>query len=258
MGIDVHRLSQTDAGTRCTLKGAMTTARNIGFTPGTVIDVGAAKGKWSIAVSDIWGESQFVLVDPLQENIRHLQQTCALLKHADSKTAAVMDYNGSCYINVHPDLDGSSVFLEREKNVNGIPRQTPCCTIDRLNEEFDFRQPILLKADVQGAELLVLKGAEKSFPLVEMIVLEVVMFDYFHGNNPQFYDTVSFLKSKGFVVWDIWGYGYRLLDNALSQVDVAFVKDAGMFRKMHQYATETQREEQMEDLRKHNSERLRG
>ena len=67
------------------------------------------------------------------------------------------------------------------------------------------------------------------------------LYKFFKG-GPDYYDIVIFMRSRGFVVYDIFGLHYRPLDNALSQVDMVFVKEKGLFRKNHFYATKEQRE----------------
>jgi hypothetical protein len=52
------------------------------------------------------------------------------------------------------------------------------------------------------------------------------------------------MKSHGFVAYDVFGFQYRPLDNALSQADIAFVREGGSFRQHHYYATRNQREQQ--------------
>jgi hypothetical protein len=59
--------------------------------------------------------------------------------------------------------------------------------------------------------------------------------------GPQFYDVVSRMKQFGFVVYDMWGLNYRPFDNALVQVDMAFVREEGAFRGSHVFATLEQR-----------------
>jgi hypothetical protein len=59
------------------------------------------------------------------------------------------------------------------------------------------------------------------------------------------------MKSRGFVIYDISGLQYRPLDNALSQLDVAFVREDGLFRRLHYYATSEQREAQNRRIRIH-------
>lgn len=53
---------------------------------------------------------------------------------------------------------------------------------------------------------------------------------------PEFYDVVTYMKDRHFAVYDVIGGVYRKLDNALSQVDLAFVKEAGVFRQSHAWA----------------------
>ena len=45
--------------------------------------------------------------------------------------------------------------------------------------------------------------------------------------GPQFFDMVHWMKQSRFVAYDIFGFHYRPLDNALCQVDMAFVREDG-------------------------------
>lgn len=63
-------------------------------------------------------------------------------------------------------------------------------------------------------------------------------------DGPQFFDIVAFLKQKGFAVYDIVGHNYRPIDHALAEVDIVFVKEKGMFRASHLFASPEQRKEQ--------------
>jgi len=256
-GYVVQRYDPRNPLLRCSLKGSMTAARGAGFTPETIIDVGAARGCWTAEVSSIWPDARYILIDPLEENHQELKCICRKLKNADYCIAAITDHSGKITINVHLDLDGSTIFLEREDNINGVPRDVTSRTLDDLLAEMRFESPILLKADVQGSEMQVLTGATQSFPLVDMIILEVLLFDIYQGNNHQMYDVIAYLKSKGFVTWDIFGMGYRMLDNALCQVDMVFVRDDGLFRKVHKYATEEQRLDQLAAIKSANPKRFK-
>lgn len=256
-GFVIRRYNPRDPLLRCSLQGSLQAAGGIGFAPNTIIDIGAARGSWSREVEPIWPEARYILIDPLEENRDELKSVCSKLKHADYRIAAITDHTGNININVHPDLDGSSIFLEREENINGISREVRTLTVDDLVAEMHLEPPFLLKADVQGAEMKVLIGAKRAWPAIDMIILEVLLFDIYQGNNPQIYDMMSHLKSHGFVVWDIFGMGYRMLDDALCQVDMVFVRDDGLFRRYQQYANQQQRREQLAALRRDHPRRLR-
>jgi hypothetical protein len=49
------------------------------------------------------------------------------------------------------------------------------------------------------------------------------------------------MKERGFVTYDLVEGHNRPLDNALAQKDVFFVKENGLFRESHNWATREQR-----------------
>ena len=229
---------------RQTLRGSLEHSRDMGFSPGTVIDVGAANG--TLELYETFPDSRHVLIDPLEENSSCLEKIVKGLPNAEYVNAAVTKQKGSVTINVHPDLHGSSLYLECEdSDVNGVPRTVPAITLDGLYEEHGLNGPFLIKIDVQGSELDVLSGAVKLLEVTDFVILEACLFGFFVG-GPQFYDIVDFMKVSGFVVYDILVPLYRPLDGAMSQVDLVFVKENGLFRKYHYYATKEQRATQNE------------
>jgi hypothetical protein len=108
--------------------------------------------------------------------------------------------------------------------------------IDDILREQQLDGPYLIKIDVQGAELDVLDGAQETLLEAEVVVLEVSLFEFMQG-APQLFDVISYMKNRGFVAYDIILGWNRPLDNALGQVDIAFVKDEGMFRTNHSFST---------------------
>lgn len=240
-GLQVHGKS---AVPRRSFVEALQHASNLGLLPATVLDVGAAYGTFTVECHNIFPESRYLLIEPLQEYKSYLDKVIKAVPKAEYILSAAAAKRGEVNINVHPDLVGSSTYLEREgSDVNGVPRTVPAETLDNLCEDKNASGPYLVKVDVQGAELDVLSGATKVLNETEYLILEVSLFEFFEG-GPQFYDVVHYMKSCGFVVYDIFGLQYRPLDNAMSQVDMAFVRDKSQFRKYHFYGTKKQREEQ--------------
>jgi FkbM family methyltransferase len=239
-GFELRR--KDSSGIRHTLRGALEHVKRLGFAPAAVIDVGAAKGTFELY--ETFPNAKHVLIEPLEENTPNLMKIVESLKNAEFVIAAATKEAGTVTFNVHPDLDGSSLYLESEdSNVNGVPRTVPAITLDGLCKERGLQGPLLIKVDVQGAELDVLAGAAQALQDTEYVILETSLFKFF-VEGPQFYDVIVFMKERGFVLYDMLGYSYRLLDGAMSQVDLVFVKENGMFRKYHFYATKDQREAQ--------------
>lgn len=249
VGLEIHGrdiLSSDKNYQRSTLQGVLEQARNVGLSPATVIDVGAAHGTFALQCYSVFSDAKYILVEPLEEYKSFMDEVVGSIPNTEYILAAAHAESGRITINVHPDLVGSSLYLEKEdSNVNGVPRTVQAVSLDSLMEEGRIKPPFLLKIDVQGAELDVLKGAEEVLRNTEYALLEVSFFKFFE-DGPQFYDIVVFMNSKGFVAYDIVGLQYRPLDDALSQADVIFVKKEGLFRKHHFYATRAQREKQDE------------
>jgi len=89
--------------------------------------------------------------------------------------------------------------------------------------------PILLKADVQGYELEVLRGANETLRNIEVILLEVATLPYNIG-APLFSEVVAFMADRRFVVYDFCHLHRRQSDNAAFQVDVLFVREESALR----------------------------
>jgi hypothetical protein len=115
----------------------------------------------------------------------------------------------------------------------------PVARVDALVAQRGLPGPYVLKVDVEGFELDVLAGAEAILPQTELVLLEVSLFRL-NGANPQLGDVVCAMRDRGYVVYDIYNGHLRPLDGALAQVDLAFVRDDGRFRRSHDYATAAQ------------------
>ncbi|MEP6957180.1 MAG: FkbM family methyltransferase [Nitrospirota bacterium] len=254
INLDVYRLdsSKSISLSRSGIDGLLRQAQSMGFIPATVVDVGAAYGSFTNQCFSVFPKARFLLLEPLVEYQPFLKKLTETMPAAQCIVAAASANPGELNLNVHPDLVGSSLFREVEQgtDVNGVPRTVRAITIDGLVNETGAKGPFLLKVDVQGAELEVLRGAERILSNAEYIVLEVSLFRFFQ-DGPDFHDVVQYMKSHGFVAYDISGLQYRPLDHALSQIDIAFVKEEGLFRERHFYATPEQREAQNKRIRIH-------
>jgi len=246
-GLEIRRKEQVIHQTqRNSMYGCLQQAAKNGLNPETIIDVGAADG--TPPLYEVFPEATHILIEPLEEFSPNLSQLVTQLKKAEYIIAAATSKTGSIIINVHPDLLGSSIYKEKEdSDVNGVERTVSTVTIDALCTDRGTRGPYLIKIDTQGSELDVLMGAEKTLQDTEFIILEVSLFEFFKGGF-QLYECIKFMKDRGFVAYDIFDLQYRLLDGAMSQVDIAFVRNQSQFRKIHFYATKEQRAKQNEQL----------
>ncbi len=230
---------------RASMGGALQQLSSLGFRPRTVIDVGVATN--SEELYQAFKDADILLVEPLAEFEPFLRDICRSYK-AQYVLAAAGENPGSAIINVHPGKFGSSLLKEVDgPGADGVPREIPVVTIDQLCASRNLAGPYLMKVDVQGAELQVLAGATRTLRQTEAVILEVTLFGILIG-GPQLADVVARMRQYGFAVYDIFGFLYRPLDNALCQADMVFVQEAGPFRKSHAYATPEQRAAEVRDL----------
>ena len=211
-------------------------AKKLGFKPRTVIDVGAAWGAWSRTCATVFPDARYVLVEPLVEYHESLEKAIKELPVGAVLVSSVAtSAPGIVTFHVHPDLEGSSVYREGDDpQINGAPRELPATTLDAIAHEHHLEGPCLLKLDVQGAELDVLRGAVELLQNTEYVILETSLFSAYN-DVPLLHEVIGFMAERGFVPYDILGLLYRPLDGALCQVDVCFVKENGMFRRERAY-----------------------
>ena len=126
------------------------------------------------------------------------------------------------------DRGGSSVL---EQSQAKIPLVAPLSmtTLDSVVAGRKLAGPILLKADVQGYELEVLRGASQTLRNVEVILLEVSTLP-FNVGAPLFAEVVAFMAEQRFLVYDLCSLFRRQSDDAVFQVDVLFVREDSALR----------------------------
>lgn len=253
-GLEIYRRegrARTHLGPdRDSLEGVLRQIREAGFAPATVIDVGAAMGMFSRTCHAVFPQAHYLLIEPLEEFLPSLTKVSRDIPGTRFELAAATASGDSTTLNVHADLLGSSLYRETEEgsNVNGAPRRVHTITLDQWVEEQGGMPPYLMKIDVQGAELDVLEGGQAILADTGVVILEVSLFRFFQ-RGPVFQEVLEYMKAKGFAPYDFLGLQYRPIDDALSQVDVVFVKEDGPLRKIHSYATPEQRKRQNQRFR---------
>merc|ERR1719499_315172 len=97
----------------------------------------------------------------------------------------------------------------------------------RLDEFTHERKFDFCKFDVQGAELLVLQGGERTIENgCELILLEVAIIEYNQG-IPLWNDVQKFMDDIGFATWDIFDIHY--IGEQCAHLDILFAKKKSEF-----------------------------
>jgi hypothetical protein len=122
----------------------------------------------------------------------------------------------------YSDRDTQTSLMYVDENASGNS-QAPMRSLDSLVESDGLPPPDLIKIDVQGFELEVLKGGERALAGAQAALLEVNWCAFAPG-VPLVDEVVAYMSGRGFAWWDVMGLLRRPADDALWQMDVMFVR----------------------------------
>lgn len=215
------------------VEGALELARRSGFQPTAIVDVGAYIGDWARMAHELFPSSSIVMIDANPENEAALADTARKLGANAKCFIALLGPERSEKVTLFQNRTGTSVLKElttyQTKQV-----EVPMFTIDELLAGEGLVGPLLLKLDVQGFELEVLRGAGRVLAESELVVLEVSTLPFNEG-APLFAEVISFMADRGFDVFDFCGQARRDSDSALFQIDVLFAKGNSRLRHQKQF-----------------------
>ena len=92
-------------------------------------------------------------------------------------------------------------------------------TLDSLVADHRFGSPDLLKLDVQGYELEVLKGATAVLASQPLVLLEVSLLEYNSG-APLAHDVVAWLAARQYRIVEVFDLSRR--GDVMVQMDLLF------------------------------------
>ena len=149
----------------------------------TFVDVGAVVGSYTLMVAEEYKTKgvKVIAVEDHPENYKALCKNveCNNFKNIKTVSKAVSDTKGNVTMYKQNDTQRSrsgqyTSLFNALVTSNGTPCELECDTLDDIigNDGAD-----LMKLDIEGAEVLALKGATNSLKRLRKIIVEV------HGNN---------------------------------------------------------------------------
>lgn len=190
------------------------------ISPHCVIDVGVAEGTPDLYKH--FPSQRYLLVEANPVYHQHLARLSEILNAAVENVFCGEDV-GTAQLISYSDPRKSSIFettrsLRVEKTI-----AVPVEPLDLLVERHQLTGPFLLKIDVEGAELAVIRGATETLRNCEAVIAEASILPKFKG-GPEFADLVQLMSERGFAVYDILAGVNHPKTGSLFQVDLIFVK----------------------------------
>lgn len=170
----------------------------------SIIDVGANDGNFVRLINTILPEAYIYTFEPLKKTYEELKGMTSYIKKIKYFNHALGDINGESII-FHNEFSPSSSMLKvKQAHTEAFPftknskeEKIVIKKLDSIIDELELVPKILLKIDVQGYELAVLRGALKIIPKCDIIILETSFIELYEG-QPLFDEVYKFLTEYGF------------------------------------------------------------
>jgi len=198
----------------------------------TLIDIGAAEGRWALNFNSFFPNLSILAIEPLVERIPDLKSKFTEYQSKFSIANCIAGEKDSEFhtLNVTKDLDGSTV----DGTDDGEKRFILTRSIDSLVKEYDLKGKFILKFDTHGFELPILKGMSNTLADTELIIMECYNFKI-SKNAILFYEMCNLLDELGFRCYDLSNPVLRPSDNALWQLDLVFCKKENKIFQSNNY-----------------------
>lgn len=165
------------------------------ISPKIIYDIGSSVLHWSRPARALWPEANFVLfeaiedIDPLYEENGFNNYFLGVLSDLPGKQ---VDFYSDPM-----NFGGNSYYKEATGFFDGKASKRTTNSIDNLAAIYNLPKPDLVKMDIQGAELDVLKGAVETFKDTSDFILELQHLQYNEG-APLAETVISYMKNAGY------------------------------------------------------------
>jgi len=173
------------------------------------LDVGANRGQWARELRDGGYLGRIVSFEPGSEAFSQLDRAAGNDRSWECRPLAIGASTGPATLYVSANSVSSSLLHHSERQLSAEPRsavvRTETVELQRLDGIHDLARDddrILLKADVEGAEIDVLMGAAGLLDRTRLLELELSAVPL-HEGQPLLGEVVRWCELAGFVLTGI-------------------------------------------------------
>jgi FkbM family methyltransferase len=170
----------------------------------TILDVGANRGQFTLLAAGLFPEGAIIAFEPLIGPYEKLIAVTASLPKVSAINAAIGASRASRSMNVSKRPDSSSLLPIGAEQERVFPstgfhhhEDVQVAPLSDFVRPSDIERPSLLKIDVQGYELEVLKGALDCLEQIDVIYVEASFIELYAGQALAS-DIIDELSKHGF------------------------------------------------------------
>jgi len=193
----------------------------------TVFDIGSNKGQFILLIEKLFKDKIFYSFEPIREILEKQKNffknkenfffyNLGIGEKSEKKKFYITNRrDSSSFLKVEHRIKGNKDYqIEEEREIN----------IKSLDEIFNQKillEPILMKIDVQGFELEVLKGSSNILRKIKYIIIEVSNSEIY-SKQPLSNEIIEYLNLKNFQVFKKNSITTKIPKSNFLQVDILF------------------------------------
>jgi len=196
----------------------------------TILDVGAYIGAFAFAMRLMFPEAQIYSFEPLADSYHALVKNLGGYDNFHAFQTALGEADGELTFWRSEFAASSSALPMNEDHKQAFPKSAvntaETVTVSRMDgllPQLDLAGTTLLKLDVQGYELEVLRGGLATLERVDIIMTEV-SFKPLYVGQPLFAEVYDFLIQHGFAYAGQLDYLLSPEDGCMLQADALFTR----------------------------------
>ena len=197
----------------------------------TVVDIGANRGQFATFARTMFPQSQIYSFEPLDGPAQLFRRHLGQEDRVHLFINAIGDHAGDRTIFVASSDDSSSLLrpTNAQNQIFGITvARTEQVSVRRLSEclsRGQLQRPALLKIDVQGAELDVLRGSADLLNLFDVVYVECSYVPLYEG-QPLYPEIARWMDGRGFHLAGVYNQHVDTVHGPI-QADFLFAQPAG-------------------------------
>jgi FkbM family methyltransferase len=191
-----------------------------------IIDVGANRGQFSLVSQLVKPGMSIVAFEPIPAEAEVFRHVTSGFENIRLHQVAIGDKADEAEIHLSRRADSSSLLPIGEMQKNLFPstdevgtEKVPVKRLDDFKSEWERYSRILLKIDVQGFELSVLRGAIETLKYCAHVYVECSSVELYVG-QALYREVASFLEGQGFR--SQFRFNETVVDGQLIQADYLF------------------------------------